>query len=620
MKRMVRRIVSLMLAALLLVSGVNGTGLCAVSAEATEPVLAVGQPWEAIWDGDVGTTAQLHVDESGLYVIQQQLHSGERISVSVRDSVSEEVQPNHGSRTIYTIYEVYFDYYYLVAGCEYTIRCYGESAGSATVTLQKEDLAQNVIGEGPCTFTEIYNIGSWGRFTSPVSGDYRLVFKRSSSKKIVLIEEATGTYLRNDWVDGLNCILTLKENTDYVIGFDHIGSVTFEKCQKDTETIRIHKNQYTAGRDATDDEFGVPHQWFTYRVEYTDGTHEILEYHEIESRGYKIDVYFAGYRVSLPSRYGPYYCGGTQPCVIVYNDDISVGYVKFLPVEVWDEIGSMSESLRKSTSKRDETFDVKPKSSGVYTMYCDNTKALSSITYAIVDQYYNPVQYNEKKGGFPLVADQSYRVFVQYSSTADVKVWLEQKGGALFPDAHPSGWYYDAVTYMVGRGAISGYSNGKFGTSNRIQRQDFLVMLARFDGVDLSAYENVDLPFKDVGKNTYYEAAVAWGYENGIVTGYSANKFGVGQSITREQLATFLYRYAAARLFDVSCTAKEQETVKKQYKDYAKVNSFARDAIVWAIDRGVISGRTSTKIAPQGKAQRCEVAQMMYNAFLNDIF
>ncbi len=189
----------------------------------------------------------------------------------------------------------------------------------------------------------------------------------------------------------------------------------------------------------------------------------------------------------------------------------------------------------------------------------------------------------------------------------------------IFPDTDNSAWYSDAVAYAYSRGIIKGYQNGKFGASDGIQRQDFLVMLARFDGVDLTEY-GYDCNMPDVARNSYYEAAVNWGVENGITTGYIDGTFGVGDMITREQIVTFLYRYAQYKGLNVYVSSSNKREIIDKYTDYKKVSDFSKEAILWAIDRGVIKGKTSTTIVPQGNAQRCEVAQIMYNIFLNEIF
>ncbi len=191
----------------------------------------------------------------------------------------------------------------------------------------------------------------------------------------------------------------------------------------------------------------------------------------------------------------------------------------------------------------------------------------------------------------------------------------------MFSDVSNDAWYSEALTYAVSTGLLKGYTNGKFGTSDGIQRQDFLVMLARFDGADLTAYANNYGNFTDVSADSYYEAAVNWGKANNIVNGYVNGAFGVGDKITREQIVTFMYRYARYKGLDTSVTPSAKQRIQNRYYDFRNVSDFAMDAIYWAIDRGVINGKeNNTAIVPQGNAQRCEVAQIMFNIHKNNIF
>jgi len=115
-----------------------------------------------------------------------------------------------------------------------------------------------------------------------------------------------------------------------------------------------------------------------------------------------------------------------------------------------------------------------------------------------------------------------------------------------YPDVADNAWYNEAAYYNAERGWITGYKNGNFGGADQLKRQDFVVILARIAGADLSAYENVQSTMPDVVKGSYYAAAVNWAVDNGIIGGYTsgakAGKFGVGDPITREQVCVILYR------------------------------------------------------------------------------
>lgn len=188
-----------------------------------------------------------------------------------------------------------------------------------------------------------------------------------------------------------------------------------------------------------------------------------------------------------------------------------------------------------------------------------------------------------------------------------------------FADVSTDGWYYEAVKFVTDRGYFSGYAGTDlFGTSDSIQRQDFLVMLARLDGADLTEYQG-RASLSDVSADSYYAAAVAWGVEKGITTGYDDGRFGVGDKITREQLVTFLCRYACYKGVATDYSPSTEDTVSENYTDYINVSAFSKDSVLWAIEKRVISGKDPKTIAPQGDAQRCEVAQIIYNCFDKDI-
>ena len=174
-----------------------------------------------------------------------------------------------------------------------------------------------------------------------------------------------------------------------------------------------------------------------------------------------------------------------------------------------------------------------------------------------------------------------------------------------FPDVTDGDWYYDAVKYNFERGYITGYSNGTFGPSNNIQRQDFVLILARIAGADLSAYEGKNGGFSDVQAGAYYASAVAWAKDKGIVTGYSADNFGVGTYITREQISLILCRYLGGE------ASGDVDTILNAYSDGGNTSPWAKAGVAWAVENGIIGN--SDYLNPNGNAGRAEVAQIIYN-------
>lgn len=190
-----------------------------------------------------------------------------------------------------------------------------------------------------------------------------------------------------------------------------------------------------------------------------------------------------------------------------------------------------------------------------------------------------------------------------------------------YADVANGQWYTDSVTYTTQREFFSGYGNSNlFGVTDSIQRQDFLVVLAKMDGADLSVYDGRHSSFPDVPADSYFEKAIIWGTENGIVSGYQNGNFGVSDYITREQIVTFFYRYASAKRYNTYRFANAGTTYSAKYSDYKKISAYANEAVLWALDNGIISGKSGKYIDPSGNAQRCEIAGIINNIADNYIF
>ena len=175
----------------------------------------------------------------------------------------------------------------------------------------------------------------------------------------------------------------------------------------------------------------------------------------------------------------------------------------------------------------------------------------------------------------------------------------------LFPDVASNDWYFNAVKFNAEKGYVTGYQNGTFGPSNNIQRQDFVLILARIAGADLSAYEGKNGGFSDVQAGAYYASAVAWAKDKGIVTGYSADNFGVGTYISREQISLILCRYLNGS------ASGDVDAILNAYSDGGNTSPWAKAGVAWAVENGIIGN--SDYLNPNGNAGRAEVAQIIYN-------
>ena len=182
-----------------------------------------------------------------------------------------------------------------------------------------------------------------------------------------------------------------------------------------------------------------------------------------------------------------------------------------------------------------------------------------------------------------------------------------------YPDVPTSGvWYSEAVYAVSDLGWMGGYSSGKFGPSDTLQRQDFVVILASIAHADLSLYKNTQ-PFDDAVPGKYYTAAVAWAKYNGVASGYENGKFGVGDTITREQLCTIIYRFVVDYL-RLGFLNYADSGKFDSFPDVAKVSAWAVEGMRWAVNMKYVSGEGGKYLAPQTNAFRAQTAQILYSA------
>ena len=196
--------------------------------------------------------------------------------------------------------------------------------------------------------------------------------------------------------------------------------------------------------------------------------------------------------------------------------------------------------------------------------------------------------------------------------SADVKIsatfaedpdWTEPEEPAtdvsdIFIDVAPNAWYKDAVQYAYDNGLMTGVSANEFAPDATTTRGMIVSMLARLEGVESAN----DAGFADVS-DEWYATAVNWAASVGVANGYEDNTFRPNDAITREQLAAILMNYAAYKGEDVSARASLDA-----YSDAENVSTWATDTMSWAVAEGYITGMTADTLQPQGAATRAQVA------------
>ncbi len=176
-----------------------------------------------------------------------------------------------------------------------------------------------------------------------------------------------------------------------------------------------------------------------------------------------------------------------------------------------------------------------------------------------------------------------------------------------FDDVHEGDWFYDAVQYVVNAELFNGTSETMFSPETAMTRAMFASILYRLEGKPAVTAENT---FDDVPDGEYYTDAIVWAYTNAIVKGYDISSYGTSDGLTREQLVTMLYRYAAYKGYDI--TIGQDETLQT-FTDVSMIDSYAVAAFQWAYASDVIHGRTTTTLVPQDLATRAECAEIMMN-------
>lgn len=168
--------------------------------------------------------------------------------------------------------------------------------------------------------------------------------------------------------------------------------------------------------------------------------------------------------------------------------------------------------------------------------------------------------------------------------------FVQESTYAGYPDVLPQDWFYSSVRYVTERGLMNGTPNG-FEPNMDSSRATIWTILARFSGVDTT-----------VVSGEWYAVARQWAMENGVSDGTNPN--GV---ITREQLATMLYRFAKNKgLVQEPVTADLSVFV-----DAGQISDYALDAMRWAVSVGLLNGMDGSRLAPQGSAARAQVAAML---------
>ena len=173
-----------------------------------------------------------------------------------------------------------------------------------------------------------------------------------------------------------------------------------------------------------------------------------------------------------------------------------------------------------------------------------------------------------------------------------------------FTDVSEKDWFYNDAMFVYKNGLMLGTSKTLFGPHGMVTRGMMATILWRMEGSLAPKGEN---SFTDVEAGRWYADAITWTAENGIFAGYSKDKFGPDDPITREQLTAIFYRYADYKGYKLTVTGNLDK-----FEDADKITDYAKTVMQWAVGNRLIKGKSETLLDPQGTATRAEIAAMLH--------
>ena len=292
-----------------------------------------------------------------------------------------------------------------------------------------------------------------------------------------------------------------------------------------------------------------------------------------------------------------------------------------------DELTGEEEIVGEEPSGEEGTVDVVQDGNGLVEISTDSAAEGEIVTVTVYPEesceLISLSAYDQDGNDIELQyeSDTEYTFVMPYGSVTIEAVFSEMDAEETEPEGEPetgmetdlpkspafsdissSAWYCDAVLYVCANGLMSGTGERTFGPDITTTRGMIVTILYRLAGEP----EVYGSGFTDVPSEQYYVDAVIWAAENDIVNGYGNNRFGPNDPITREQMASILYRYAAYQGYDVSASADFSG-----FADSNEISSYAVSAMHWANAEGLINGINTSIIDPKGKSTRAQIATIL---------
>ncbi len=257
--------------------------------------------------------------------------------------------------------------------------------------------------------------------------------------------------------------------------------------------------------------------------------------------------------------------------------------------------GSSYAVSAPSTKNGDVTVSPKNASKGdrvTITVKPDSGYEVGSVT--VLDSKGNELKLTDK-------GDGKYTFTMPGSKVTVSAEFVEEQAASTFADVPADAYYAKAVEWAVKKGITNGKANGLFGSNDPCTRGQIVTCLWRAAGSP-APKGTAKVP-TDVLPGSYCYDAVAWAIENGVTNGFADGTFGVGNTCTRGQSVTFLYRALGTA-----------PTTVNGFTDVA-AGDFYAEAVAWAVENGVTNGTTDSTFSPSNGCTRAQIVTFLFRAY-----
>jgi len=252
--------------------------------------------------------------------------------------------------------------------------------------------------------------------------------------------------------------------------------------------------------------------------------------------------------------------------------------------------------VTETNSDGEISATVEAKKETEVTIPVENADEVTKIVVTDENGVETEAEFTVTDGGVAITVDGNVSVSVQ---TGHICYTTE------FADVDTTAWYHENVDYVIENGLMKGTATDKFEPNANLTRAMLVTILYRAEGEP----EMKDAQwFEDVAKGQWYSDAVAWATFNGITTGYGDGNFGPDDYITREQIATIMFRYATYK----GIAPTGAWAIRLTYSDLAEIADYATEGVMYCTKDGLMQGKGNDMFCPKDNATRAEIAAILH--------